>query len=444
MNMSLRTKFPASRCWLLLSTLTTTIISGTVHAESGDIEWNGFLNVVGGVLKNEPVKDFTASKQHPDLQGYESDFTLDSQTSAGLQAKKDLDEQTSVTLQVYSKGDMDAYQAKLKWLYLTYNPDFNSTFRVGRIGTPVYYFSDSLNVGYSYHWIEPPQPVYAFDTTLTGVDYVFQNVWNNIEWSAEALLGSGEDYLPLIESRAITRNSRGLAFTASTGNWLSFRTMYFRADTTFEMDVFNEENINTAIEDNVEMGLLNRGLTPAQVQAVLPTVVAAVQPKIFDGSLNVEDIPIEYLTVALRAETERWLLMTEISTVQTDTYLFNDVITRYITGGVRFGPVMYHLTIADGKSIANSNLKDDINYTLPQPASDEDYVDLLAARFKSMVAGTFSRNLNTVAVGARIETSDNTAVKFEVIRIEEQPLFDGDTYAVGKNMLFRTALNATF
>lgn len=443
MKTTLQSTFSSPRHFILVAAITA-VLSANSHAESDDIEWNGFLNIVGGVLKEDPVRDFSTSKQHPNLQGYESDFTLDSQTSAGLQAKKQLDEKTSVTLQVYSKGEMDAYQAKLKWLYLTYNPDFHSTFRIGRIGTPVYYFSDSLNVGYSYHWIQPPEPVYPFDTTLTGVDYIFQNVWNDIEWSAEALLGSSEDYLPLIESRAITRNNRGLAFTASTGNWLSFRTMYYRADTTFEMDLLNAESVNTAIEDIVETGLLNQGLTPAQVRAALPTVVAAVRPEIFDGSLDVEDFPMEYLTVALRAETERWLLMTEISTVQTDTYLFNDVITRYVTGGVRFGPVLYHLTLADGKAVANSTLKNDINYTLPQPASNDDYVDLLAARFKSTLAGTFSRNINTVTLGARIETSDNTAVKFEVMRIEEQPLFDGDTYSVGKNMLFRTALNATF
>lgn len=427
---------------LLMTALTG--IHANAHADNGDIEWNGFLNIIGGALKQEPVTDFNDTKQYPGFQGYESDFTFDSQTSAGLQAQKHLDEKTSVTMQIYSEGDIDNYKANLKWLYLTYSPEPHSRFRIGRIGTPVYYYSDSLNIGYSYHWVQPPEPVYPFDTTITGIDYIYEDVWRDIEWSAEVLTGSDDEYQNVVQSRIITRNNFGLAFTASTDNWLSFRAMYYRADTTFEIDTLNEDSVIAAIEAAVVDGLALRGLTPEQIQAALPAAMAAAQAKILDEDFNTADFEMEYLAFALRAETERWLLMSEVSTIQTDVYIFGDIIGRYITGGMRFGSVLYYLSLADSKPVPHDKVRQDIAYTLPENPGPVDYIDQLEASFNTTVVGSFARSIKTASVGARMEMSANTAIKIELMRIDEQPLFHGDTYSVGKNMLFRTALNATF
>jgi hypothetical protein len=321
---------------LLLSTALA-CVNANAQTDIGGIEWNGFLNIVGGVLRDSTLEDFSDSKQHPDYQGYESDFTFAPQTSAGLQAKKQLDEQTAITMQLYSEGDTDNYKANLKWLYITYTPGPHSTFRIGRIGTPVYYFSDSLNIGYTYHWIQPPEPVYPFDTTLTGIDYIYSDVWNDIEWSAEVLTGSADDYLVPIESRVTTRNNVGVAFSASTDNWLSFRAMYYRADTTFQIDTFTEEGTIAAIEEAVAAGLAAQGYTPEQIEVLLPITVEAAIPRIMDEDFNIEDFVMEYVTMAVRAETDRWLFMSEISTVQTDKYLFGDLIARYVTGACALG-----------------------------------------------------------------------------------------------------------
>lgn len=414
------------------------------QADDYDIEWNGFINIVGGMLKDEPVKDFTDEKQYPSYQGYEADLTFDPHSSAGIQAKKKLDDKTAITMQLYAEGDIEHYQANVKWMYVTYTPTYHSTFRIGRIGTPVYYFSDFLNVGYAYHWVTPPEPVYPFDTTVTGIDYIYQNVWNDIEWSAEVLAGADDEYLGVIGTRIITRNGFGTAFSASTGDWLSFRAMLYRADSTFKMDVLTDENIDATIESEIEKALTNMGFNDAQIDAIAPTLFADARTKIVDEDLTLEDFDISYGNIALRAETERWLLMTEVSRIHTNTYLFNDVIARYITGGVRFGPALYHVTLASGKTVPNEGVRADVAYTLPASPTFSDYTDLMAARFKSTLAGSMARNVDTVSVGVRIDTSQNTALKFEITHIDEKELFEGDTYAVGKNTLFRAALNATF
>lgn len=429
-------------------TLLLTLAMGTVMqnaaAEENAIEFNGFLNVVGGILQHDPVKDFSDAKQYPGYQGYTSDMSFDPQTSAGIQAQKKLDDKLSVSMQLYAEGDIDQYQARLKWLYLTYTPNYHSTFRVGRIGAPVYYYSDFLNVGYSYHWVLPPEPAYPFDTTITGIDYVYQNVWNDIEWSTELVGGASDEYLQPIETRVITHNALGTVFTASTGDWLTFRAMLYRASTTFEMDIFKNGAIEDAIETNVEAALADRGYNQAQIDLIAPVIYDLVHPKIFNDDLDVTDFPIVYGNLALRAETARWLLMSELSSIRTDRYLFNDVITRYVTAGIHVGPALYHVTLADAREVPHKDLREDLAYTLPDTPQDADYLDLMAARLKSTLAGSIARNIETLSIGVRLETSANSAVKFEITHIKENSLFDGDTYAVGSNTLFRTALNATF
>lgn len=424
--------------------LVLSFLSPQGHAEAGDIEWNGFLNVVGGLLLHDPVKDFTDAKQYPSYQGYENKLTFDPQSSAGIQAQKRLDEQSSVTMQLYAEGDIDHYEANLKWLYLTYTPTYHSTFRIGRIGTPVYYFSDYLNIGYTYHWVTPPEPVYPFDTTITGVDYVYQNAWKDIEWSAEFLGGADDEYLPLIETRVITRNAFCSVFSASKSDWLSFRAMFYRADSSFFMDVLTDERLDSTLDTEIEKALVSFGFDQSQIDALKPNLLVESRAKVDNGDLNLDDFVVSYGDIALRAETERWLLMTELSTIKTDTYLFNDVIARYLTAGYRVGPIMYHITLAEGKAVPHQDARADARYTLPENPQPSDYTDLLASRLKSTIAGSLARSLESVSIGLRFETSSNTAVKFEITHFEEKSIFDDDTYAVGSNTLFRTALNATF
>ena len=74
-----------------------------------DVRWNGFLNIVGGVLKETPTQT-PGDSGAPAYEQYETDFTFDKQSSAGLQANVPLDDKNSVTVQVFADaatGDGD-------------------------------------------------------------------------------------------------------------------------------------------------------------------------------------------------------------------------------------------------------------------------------------------------------------------------------------------------
>lgn len=428
----------------LLSIALLAIAAPLSHADDTGLEFNGFLNVVGGILKEEPVIDFSDKKQAPNYQGYEDNLVFDPHSSAGLQAKKRLDEKTAVTLQLYAEGDNDQYKATMKWLYVTYEPTYNSTLRVGKLAAPIYYYSDYLNVGYAYHWITPPESVYPFDTSMNGISYVYQNSWGRFDWSTELMLGSGDDYFPIIGARVITRKSRGFAFNVSTNEWLSLRAMVFRTSGTFEVDALAEDELDASIGIATDAALAEAGLAADIAAAVRPELITATRAKLNNGALDLEDFGITYGDLALRAETERWFLMTEAITVRTNTYLYNDLVSAFVTGGVRAGDALFHVTFSRGRANPHGDVNADRANTVPTSFTTDAVADVLASQIRTTLAGAFYRHLETVALGVRLETSTNTAVKFEITHFEEVESFEGDKIGVGKNTLFRAAMNATF
>lgn len=429
----------------LLGLALLSIATPTVSlADDSGIVWNGFLNVVGGVLKEEPVETFGDERQVPTYMAYDSHFSFDKQTSGGLQAQKRLDDKTSVTMQVFAQGDTEGYEANLKWLYITYEPTLNSSFRLGRIAAPVYYYSDYLNVGYAYHWVSPPESVYPFDTSLNGINYVYQNSWGIFDWSGELMLGGANDYFPIIEARVITRNTRGAAFNVSTGDWLHFRAMALRADGTFEVDALSPENLDIIVDMGAEAALDASGVADDLRPLVKPALIESTQAQLDNGALDLEDFPVTYGDLAILAETGRWMLMTEVITVRTDSYLYNDLVSKFVSGGVRMGNAMLHLTWSEGRANPNDAVYADRQNLTPAAPTTDAAGNVIASQIRAQLASVFLRNGESVSLGLRFETSENTAVKFEITRYEERPSFDGDTFGVGKNTLFRTALNATF
>ncbi|HET8705316.1 MAG TPA: hypothetical protein VFM46_03350, partial [Pseudomonadales bacterium] len=217
----------------LLSACVLLATSQWAHAEG--IRWNGYVNVVAGGLEYDPRADTSSKKQRPGFLNYEQTPNYDTQSSAALQASKDLDSKSSITTQLFASGENGDYAAKLKWLYLTYNLDANSTLRVGRIGNPAYYFSDFFNVGYAYHWISPPNELYTYDTTQTGLDYIYRGSAGDSDWSVELFTGGADQNLPTAQNaQAKSRNIVG-GVLSLTHDWLSLRAMVEHATVTLDI-----------------------------------------------------------------------------------------------------------------------------------------------------------------------------------------------------------------
>lgn len=82
----------------------------------------------------------------------------------------------TATTQVLAEGSND-FQMEVEWAYVSYSITPSLIVQTGRLRTPFYLYSSALDVGYTYHWISPPAPVYASAglTRFEGVDLVQHN-----------------------------------------------------------------------------------------------------------------------------------------------------------------------------------------------------------------------------------------------------------------------------
>lgn len=397
------------------------------------------MNIVGGVLKEEPTQTF-GDKGAPAYNGYETDFSFDRQSSAGLQAMYPLDLQNSITMQVFAEGAENQYDANVKWLYLTHLASDNSTFRIGRIGSPIYYYSDFLNVGYAYHWVTPPSDVYNYDTTITGIDYIYQDVYQDHDWSLELLYGSQDQHVPSTGADIRFRNALGFVFSVTHNNWLTLRASVFQMDTDIDVETLDSETlIEAGFDSAVSRGLLNQDTADAFQPIWGPQMAPLI-----DDVLLMEDERVHYAELAVRAEKGRWFGMAEWTRFRTDTYLYNWLDSWYVTGGIKVGAVVYHLTYARYDQYLDDDALADYESTLPNPASEDDIVNYFARQIRAAPAIAFASQWNTVTAGVSIDASTNTALKFEVLHFDNDPTTPTEDTGVGHNMLFRTALNVTF
>src|SRR5690554_937126 len=81
------------------------LLAGAQTAYANDLQINGFLNVTAGVLDNEKIIDSPAAP------GYDTTVGFDSQTLGGLQISKKVNDNTSATIQLMSRGSQD-YQTE--------------------------------------------------------------------------------------------------------------------------------------------------------------------------------------------------------------------------------------------------------------------------------------------------------------------------------------------
>lgn len=174
------------------------------------VQVSGFLSFGGGISSaeaypggndpNDPEDTSNPDENTPKYTAgsgrfiYDDKLSFDQDTRAGLQLDFTIDEKTSATLQLVSKGAVDNYDPDLSWAYLSYNIMPDLTIRAGRFRLPIYLASDYLDIGIAYPWIRPPTEVYSTInmSNLTGIDILYSKQIGSWIWSAQPFLGTSE------------------------------------------------------------------------------------------------------------------------------------------------------------------------------------------------------------------------------------------------------------
>lgn len=138
--------------------------------EQGDFRFNGFGTVGFTHLGGEDDGRSYGS------QGQTNDSWRGDQLSKlGGQFQYGLTDELDITAQVIAKAEQDNWKANLEWLYLSYQINDRFVVRAGRLRNPVYMYSETLDVGFTYPWLRLPDEVYhqVQITSYEGADFIY-------------------------------------------------------------------------------------------------------------------------------------------------------------------------------------------------------------------------------------------------------------------------------
>jgi hypothetical protein len=150
----------------------------------------------------------------------------------GLVLTKNINEHWSAAMMTLARGiENDDFQLAFEWANLTYRPNSEVTFRVGKQKFPFYLHSDNSQVGALYPWIRPPAEVYSMIPyeSYHGVsfDYLFQDVFGG-DLTLELFNAQIDGFVYGTTPYRINAKGEGALFQFKKSE-LNFRGSYFKA-----------------------------------------------------------------------------------------------------------------------------------------------------------------------------------------------------------------------
>lgn len=156
---------------------------------AADMNLVGFGSIGGGqtLSRNET---FLASPITNTF--YDHTVSFDGDTCIGLQSDIDLLDRLSATIQIISRGGSQ-FDATFEWAFLSYELTHNLSFIFGKRRMPLFMHSQNVEVGYTYHWIRPPNEVYYVSSTyVNGPSLLFRDTLGLFEVEFDLYYGASE------------------------------------------------------------------------------------------------------------------------------------------------------------------------------------------------------------------------------------------------------------
>jgi hypothetical protein len=343
-------------------------MSGVASADN--IKINGFANLTAGI-----------SNQETAAIGYKDELELNNGSLFALQVSGKINDKLSATAQVIARGD-DNYSASFEWAYLKYEFNDNHSVLAGRFRTPVFMYSASLDVGYSYHWISAPTTVY---------DVAFNNI-NGLRYDYTTYLGDWD-----------------VVFQATAGNYEN-EISGGRADAK-EVLVGSLEGSYESFKARVVAGRGRNNFTQAAFDAGIDQL-GAIAPDIADLLRMNDDVGI-FLGAGFSYDNFEWFVNGEITSLETEDSFSPKDFAWYLSGGARFGKWTPHLTYEMRDGDRDIKFLDGVN-AFPEPARPT-LVGVITA-----LQAPFMEDFSVITAGARYDVDTNIALKAELSKYDNK------------------------
>ncbi|KPD22036.1 hypothetical protein ADS78_06005 [Idiomarina abyssalis] len=342
------------------------------------IQWSGFGNIAAGMTTGSDDELF----------GYDNDVDFNPESLFALQAKANLSDKLSVTAQIMSRGSED-FDLGVEWAYLQYQLTDAASINVGKLRLPFYMYSDSLDIGYSYHWLRTPQSVYrvAFDN-YTGVSFQHNAFVGNFIFNTQVIAGNMQDDIEAGGSEAAEAEMNNLIGfnTSAIYNNLTMRIAYYQT---------NDTNIHLNEIDGLLATLREAGA--AQVAS----------------ELEVSEDKGTFAGVGFMYDNFNWFVGGEYTELEVDGSYIPEQRSSYLTAGKRFEDWTLHATVGQ----TDDKVIDAERFSVPVPQ--------LQAVINQVATQVISENTYT-SVGANFNIAPSAVLKFDVTHSDDKLIDESD------------------
>lgn len=358
-----------------------------VSLNAEDFDWlkiNGFGSF-GASTNTCQGCEVTVISDQPDGTN-EGQIELGNHFYFGLQADAEINHYLRASAQILSKKNpYSNYMPEFEWLYLAVSPAEDLTIRGGRLRTPFYMMSESMHVGFSRPFINPPYELYSMLSIsyYEGADILYRYYLDSVIFdfqvaagkSSPALLVGGEPAYSVFD-KIYTANA------SATYENLKVRVSY--------------------IEGNIRV-------TTADLESLFNSLRSFGFDEAAD-ELEEVDTKGYFASYGLEYNTEDFFVLAEWGFRKSGGFLPNSS-AWYVASGVYLDKYTPYAIYSDRK-------QDDI-YNNPFPASSPFYDSV-----QSVGGNDFSQTTYTLGVRYDIRENVDIKVQYDHIEADDVGLFE--------------------
>jgi opacity protein-like surface antigen len=370
-------------------------------AMAAEIRIDGFANFAAGQMISD--------NDEGSMYGYDDDVRFNQESSYGIQFRGDLQEKLSITAQIVGKGDVEEYDAKVTWAYLSYELTDELTVKIGRSRVPYFMYSDFLDVGYAYHWLRPPESVYTLGfENQDGI--VLEHLTDLMGWSSRlTVMGGRSDSSVVDDATGDTldvsiRNQMGAAWSMNR-DWFTARIAYFESRLLIPSDATGVLVDGVETFYNTALGFSIPGYSTASRDALLSTL---------SNDLNFDEDKASFAGIGFSVDYQNLIASAEYTMVRADETPLSDRNSWFVSTGYRIQKFTPYITYE--KWDFNTQTDTIEAFERAAPATG---IPLLDAGRDALLDGlelaftSESKDAETIGVGVRYDFHPSAALKVE-------------------------------
>ncbi len=365
--------------------------------------------------------------------------TLKADSLIGLQGEAQFDPQWGATVQVVASGPRtrdSGVDAQVRWAFVSYRPNNEWLFRVGRLRPPVLINTQNAEVGVTYDQARLPVEVYSLSPVYDLEGGAFTRTWigENFETNVDGYLGKSKIKYRTPFQRDPTQTI--------------FPDKYFPEKVDFMGLVLSHTSGPLLIRAGVHRAVLRPDQQRLFIDAFNPTVISAPTP--FGGLLYlpgnvIAKIGVNVLTMGADWRVEDWRISGEYGQrILKDTKMGVGSKSAYFTVARKINKWTPYATY--GRLLSASDTRkyyQDLNAT-PVPLAAQG--TLPATYHKILADGVFVFDQYSTMLGTSYDLSLTSKLKFEWMRTKiglASALVDGDVHHKSFNV-FSMSYNFAF